>query len=117
MDSLPSALNLTVQGNLDGLGLDDRISTGRVNIGRRTDPDPLLDVCGRLSDAVYDWWHERPPPLVYRTRSAPSQGRSIAFTQTTSGRAVTVGRLRDATAFHVYLVLRAGFTVPPAWLA
>jgi hypothetical protein len=117
LDSLPSALNLTVQANLDALGLDDRVSTGRIDVGRRPDPDPLLETCGRLADAVYDWWRERPPPLLYRARSAPSRGRSIAFTQTACGRVVSVGRLRDATALHSYLVLRAGFTVPTAWLA
>ena len=114
---MPSALNLTVQANLDVLGLDDRVSTGRINAGRRVDPDPLLEACGRLTDAAYDWWQQRPPPLVYRTRSSPSHGRSIAFTQTACGQVASVGRLRDATALHVYLVLRAGFTVPPAWLA
>ncbi len=117
LDSIPSALNLAAQANLDALGLDDRVSTGRIDVGRRADPDPLLETCGRLADAVYDWWNGHPPPLVYRTRTAPGQGRSIAFMQSACGRVVTAGRLRDATALHVHLVLRAGFTVPTAWLA
>jgi hypothetical protein len=32
-------------------------------------------------------------------------------------RVVSARRLRDAIALHAYLVLHAGFTVPPEWLA
>lgn len=117
LSSMPSVLNLTHQANLDALGLDDRISTGRIALGARTDPDSLLDASGRLADAVYDWWEQDPPPLVYRTRSTPAQGRSIAFTQGAGGHVVSTGRLADATALHVHLVLRAGFTVPNRWLS
>ncbi len=113
---MPSALHLTRQSNLDVLGLDDRASTGRIEVGGRADPDPLLDICGALADALYDWWDTSPPPLVYRTRSMPGAGRSIAFTQSGAGKVVSVGRLRDATALHVYLVLQTGFSVPEAWL-
>ena len=114
--AMPAGLHLTHQGILDALGLDDRVSTGRVDTGRRRHPEPLLDTCGRLADAVYDWWDGRPPPLVYRTRTMPEVGRTIAFTEWTSPRVVSADRLRDATALHTYLVLRAGFTVPQEWL-
>jgi hypothetical protein len=110
------ALHLTHQVNLDALGLDDRVSTGRITVESRSDPDPLLETCGRLADAVYDWWAGRPPPLVYRTRSAPERGRSIAFAHGAMPPVLSVGRLRDATRLHAFLVLRAGFTVPEGWL-
>ena len=35
--------------------------------------------CGRLVDALYDWWSGQPPPIVYRARTTPV-GRSIACT-------------------------------------
>jgi hypothetical protein len=46
----------------------------------------------------------------------PEVGRTIAFTEWTSPRVGSAGRLRDATALHTYLTLRAGFTVPESWL-
>jgi hypothetical protein len=116
LESMPSGLRLTRQTTLDALSLDDRVSTGRIDVGGRRRLDPLLDTCGRLADAVYDWWDGRPPPLVYRTRTMPEVGRTIAFTEWTSPRVVSAGRLRDATALHAYLVLGAGFTVPESWL-
>ena len=112
----PAALHLTHQANLDALGLDDRVSTGRIQATGRVDPDPLLETCGALADAVYDWWGGTPPPLVYRTRSMPERGRSIAFTPTATLEVVSARRLRHATALHAFLVLRAGFTVPDTWI-
>jgi hypothetical protein len=120
LDGEPSALHLTHQANLDALGVDDRVSTGRIDLEgpgeSGGDPDPLLDTCGRLSDALYDWWSGEPPPLVYRARTSPS-GRNVVFTRTADLSVGAAGRLRDATALHVHLVLRAGFTVPERWLA
>jgi hypothetical protein len=113
---LPPALHLTRQSTLDALGLDDRVNTGRIDPAGRADPDPLLLVCGALSDAVFDWWKGRPPPLVYRTRTMPTLGRSVAFGQWASPAVAARGRLRQATALHASLVLRAGFVVPDAWL-
>jgi hypothetical protein len=72
--------------------------------------------CGRLADAVFDWWGHHPPPLVYRARSVPAR-RSIAFTATTQLETAQVNSLREATALHAHLVLQAGFTVPNKWLA
>jgi len=119
---MPASLDLTRQAVLDALGLDDRVSTGRIEAAGRADPDPLLETCGRLADAVFDWWQRHPPPLVYRTRSMPSIARSVAFTAPAAATAtaapavVSVRRLAEATALHAHLVVRAGFTVPPAWL-
>ena len=112
---MPPTLHLTHQATLDTLHLDDRISTGRIGPAGRADPDPLLERCGQLADAVYDWWDHQPPPIVYRSRTTPT-GRNVAFTATASPQAVTARRLRDATALHVHLVLRLGFTVPAEWL-
>jgi hypothetical protein len=116
LGAMPAGLRLTHQTILDALGLDDRVSTGRIDVSRRRQPDPLLNTCGRLVDAVYDWWDGHAPPLVYRTRTMPEVGRTIAFTEWTSPRVVSAGRLRAATALHAYLVLGAGFTVPESWL-
>lgn len=116
LDDMPSALHLTHQANLDALGVDDRVNTGRIDVDRGDDPDPLLDTCGRLMDAFYDWWNGRPPPIVYRARTSPS-GRSVVFTATAQAKVDSAEPLRDATALLVYLVMHAGFTVPGDWLA
>jgi hypothetical protein len=116
-DPMPPALHLTHQTNLDVLDLDDRVSTGRIVTAGRVDPDPLLETCGRLADAIYDWWRGLPPPLLYRSRTVPATGRSVAFTQSSSVPTVSIGRLRDARTLHAHLVLRASFTVPPDWIA
>jgi hypothetical protein len=113
---MPLSLYLTHQSNLDALGVDDRVNTGRLTGERDEDADALLDTCGRLIDALYDWWNGQPPPIVYRSRTTPV-GRNIAFTASTEPEVHAVGHLRDATALHAHLVLRAGFTVPSEWLA
>lgn len=114
LDGTPSALHLTRRSILDALGLDDRVSTGRLHeLG--VFGDPLLAAAQELSDAVYDWWDTSPPPLVYRTRSTPS-ARSIAFTRTVSWDTTSSGLLRDAVGLLVQIVTRHGFTVPDHWL-
>jgi hypothetical protein len=84
-------------------------------VNRRQESDHLLDTCSGLADALYDWWDARIPPIVYRARTSPS-GRSLAFAATVGPEIVAARPLRDAIALHVYLVLRAGFTVPNQWL-
>lgn len=111
LQASPPALHLTHQNNLEALGLDDRLSTGRLD----QEPDPLLDASQALSDAIYDWWNAAPPPLVYRTCSMPS-ARSIAFTATTSWDTITTRRVREATLLLTHLVIRRDFTVPQPWL-
>ena len=88
-------LALTHQANLDTLGLDDRVSTGRIDVSGRIDPDPLLDTCGHLGDAVYDWWNGSPPPLLYRSRTTPGVGRNIAFTHTARWSVIAARPLRQ----------------------
>jgi hypothetical protein len=116
LGDLPPALHLTRQVVLDALGLDDRISTGRIDMASRKDPDPLLDRCGALADAVHDWWGGAPPALVYRSRPTPAAGRSAAVTPPSVPPVRQARPLREATALHVHLVLRAGFVVPESWL-
>lgn len=111
----PSALHLTHQANLDALGVDDRINTGRLDAGLGDDGDPLLELCQQLSDRVYDWWDGRPPPIVYRTRHMPA-ARSMAFTKHVTWGTVRSRPLREATALLVELVTHHGFDVPSAWL-
>lgn len=116
LDGLPAAVHLTRQATLDALGLDDRVSTGRLDVDRRLAPDPLLATCGQLADRLYDWWDGRPPPLVYRTRTMPAEGRSLAFGRHSPYRVRSARPLREATALCAWLVLHAGFTVPEGWL-
>ena len=115
LEGPPAALHLTHQANLDVLELDDRVNTGRLDRPLPEGGDPLLTVSQQLSDAVFDWWDSVPPPLVYRTRSVPT-ARSMAFTQSCAWHEVGSGRLRDATALLVELVVVHGFDVPAAWL-
>lgn len=114
LDGSPSALHLTRRSTLDALGLDDRVSTGRLD-GADRRGDQLLGIAQRLSDAVYDWWDQKPPPVVYRTRSTPS-ARSIAFTRAVGWDTTHSGLLRDAIGLLVELVMRHKFTVPDHWL-
>lgn len=115
LDGPPPALHLTHQVNLDTLGLDDRVNTARLDQPLSGTGDPLLAVGQQLADAVYDWWTEKPPPIVYRTRSVPA-ARSIAFTRSCMWNQVSVGNLRDARALLVSLVTHHGFDVPETWL-
>jgi len=110
---MPLSLYLTHQTNLDALGVDDRVSTGRLAGDRDEDADPLLDTCGRLIDALYDWWGQ-PPPIV---PGPPRSGAASRSRAPRKQRFMMSGQLRDATALHAHLVPRAGFTVPNEWLA
>ena len=67
-------------------------ATGRIDVSGRIDLDPLLDTCGHLGDAVYDWWNGSPPPLLYRSRTTPGVGRNIAFTHTARWSVIADGR-------------------------
>jgi hypothetical protein len=116
LTAMPRSLHLTREANLGALKLDDRVSTGRINVATRLHAHPLLETCGQLADAVFDWWDARPPPLVYRARTAPSVGRTIAFTEPAEPTILRAHRLREAKVLHAHLVLQAGFSVPPAWL-
>lgn len=110
----PSALHLTRQVNLDALGLDDRISTGRLDTPGPTG-DPLVATCQQLADLAYDWWQGEPPPIVYRTRSVP-RARSLAFSSNIPWDQTDSAPLRNATALLAQLALHHGFIIPDPWL-
>lgn len=109
-----AALHLTRRQNLDALGLDDRVSTGRLD-DVAPGGDPLLSIGQALADAVFDWWDARPPPLVYRTRTTPA-ARSLAFGSHIAWASRAARPLREAPGLLVALVTRHGFTVPDHWL-
>ena len=113
-DPARTALHLTHQQNLTALGIDDRISTGRLH-GQPAHGDSLLRTSQELSAAVHVWWDGNPPPLVYRTRSIPQQ-RSMAFTERLGWRRVDAMPLRDATRLLADLIRHHQFTIPDDWL-
>ena len=115
LEGPPPALHLTHQANLDALGLDDRVNTGRLDQPLPGSIDPLLAISQQLADAVYDWWGGTPPPIVYRTRSVPA-ARSIAFTRSCAWDRVGGRKLQDAKALLVSLVTDHGFDIPNRWL-
>lgn len=108
-----AALPLTWQVNLDALGFDDRINTGRID-GPSASGD-VLTAGQELSDAVHHWWHGAPPAILYRTRSHPS-ARSLAFTESAGLEVVSARPLAEATLLLAGLVARHGFVVPDRWL-
>lgn len=63
-------LDLRTEANLDALGVDDRISTGREGEVWRT--------AHRLSDAARRWWSDL-DGLLYRSRTTPSSSVNLAF--------------------------------------
>jgi hypothetical protein len=108
-------LDLTSERVLDALGLDDRISTGRLpRIRIPGQPDPFLDACGQLTDLVADWWDDV-HAIRFRSRTTPTQ-TNVAFCQHADLEPDAVP-LADATDVLVRAVLGDGFSVPGAWLA
>ena len=108
-------LDLTSETVLDTLGVDDRISTGRLpQIRTRERPDAFLDACGRLTDLVADWWDDV-HAIRYRSRATPSQ-TNVAFCQHADLEPDVVP-LEAATDVLVRAVLGDGFSVPVSWLA
>ncbi|UQX12083.1 RES domain-containing protein [Candidatus Mycobacterium methanotrophicum] len=97
-------LDLRTEANLDVLGVDDQISTGRHS--------DVWQTCHRLADAVKRWW---PPPdtldaLAYRPRTTPETSVNYAFfaPEAFSASSRPVEARVDVLT---NLVLRHGFTV------
>ena len=108
-------LDLTSEMVLDALGIDDRISTGRLPQVRTAErPDPFLDACGRLTDLVADWWDDV-HAIRYRSRTTPSQ-TNVVFRQHAELDPDAVP-LAAATDVLVRAVVGDGFSVPVSWLA
>lgn len=95
-------LDLRTEANLDALGVDDRVSTGR--------EAEVWDACHRLADTTGAWWGDDLDGIVYRSRTTPASSANLAFFSTAPFRA-TSARLGDSTAELVELVLDHGFTV------
>jgi hypothetical protein len=108
-------LDLTSEIVLDALGIDDRISTGRLpQVRTAKRPDPFLDACGRLTDLVADWWDDV-HAIHYRSRTTPSQ-TNVVFCQHAELDPDAVP-LAAATDVLVRAVVGDGFSVPVSWLA
>jgi hypothetical protein len=100
-------LDLRTEANLDALGVDDRISTGREAV--------VWAACHALADAVCRWWTD--PGLdgiLYRSRTTPATSANLAFWSLdpfrSSGR-----RLERCPAELADLVLAHGFTIGFDW--
>jgi hypothetical protein len=65
------ALDLRQERVLDGLQLDDQISTSRA--------DPWWDAAHRLTDAARHWWGHRVEGIVYRSRTTPETSTNLAL--------------------------------------
>jgi hypothetical protein len=94
-------LDLRSESNLDALGADDRLNTGR--------EAAVLDACHRLADCCRLWWPDL-DGLLYRPRTTPESSANLAFF---GSEPFTVEPRRlDACAAELdELVLRHGFTV------
>lgn len=94
-------LDLRTEANLDALGMDDRISTGREAV--------VWAAAHRLADSARGWWDDL-DGLIYRSRTTPSTSVNLAFFSL--GPFATESRaLVDATDILAELVLGHGFTV------
>jgi hypothetical protein len=94
-------VDLRTEANLDALGVDDRISTGR--------EDKVWTACHDLVDAMRRWSPDL-DGLVYRSRTTPATSTNVAFFSL-EGLAATSTLLRDCGAELHDLVLTHGFTV------
>lgn len=95
-------LDLRSEANLDALGVDDRISTGR-------EPE-VWAACHRLTVALRAWWGDGLDGIVYRSRTTPASSANLAFFATTAFE-LHSRRLADAADVLTRLVLDHGFTV------
>jgi hypothetical protein len=95
------ALDLRTEVNLDALGVDDRISTGR--------EVEVLRACHQLSVTVRAWWPDL-DGLLYRSRTTPETSANLAFFSL-DAMAATGRPLRKCVAELDELVLVHEFTV------
>ncbi|HEX4865194.1 MAG TPA: RES domain-containing protein [Acidimicrobiales bacterium] len=94
-------LDLRTESNLDALGADDRINTGK--------EDAVLGACHRLADCCRLWWPDL-DGLIYRPRTTPESSANLAFFGSEAFR-FTSRRLDSCTAELDELVLRHEFTI------
>ena len=94
-------LDLRTESNLDALGVDDRINTGR--------EAGVVDACHRLADCCQEWWADL-DGLLYRSRTTPESSANLAFFDSEPF-TITSQRLHSCPDELDELVLRHGFTV------
>jgi hypothetical protein len=94
-------LDLRTEANLDALGVDDRISTGR--------EAEVQGACHRLSVAARTWWPDL-DGLLYRSRTTPETSTNLAFFSL-DGMIATARPLRTCVAELDDLVLLHEFTI------
>ncbi len=94
-------LDVRTEANLDALGVDDRISTGR--------EVEVLHACHQLSVAAREWWPDL-DGLIYRSRTTPETSANLAFFSL-DAMAATGRPLRTCVGELDQLVLLHEFTV------
>ncbi|HUE60730.1 MAG TPA: RES family NAD+ phosphorylase [Acidimicrobiales bacterium] len=94
-------LDLRTESNLDALGVDDRINTGR--------EASVVEACHCLADCCREWWTDL-DGLLYRSRTTPESSANLAFFD--SKPFTITGRRLDSCVDDLdELVLRHGFIV------
>lgn len=96
-----TVLDLRTEANLDALGVDDRISTGR--------EAAVWAAAHRLAGSARGWWDDL-DGLIYRSRTTPSTSANLAFFSLEPFAAASRA-LVDATDVLTELVLNHGFTL------
>lgn len=94
-------LDLRTESNLDALGVDDRINTGR--------EEAVFAACHRVADCCRLWWSDL-DGLLYRSRTTPESSANLAFFGSEVFQ-ISSRRLESCTAELDDLVLRHEFTV------
>lgn len=96
-------LDLRSERNLDALGLDDQISTGR--------SPGVWAACQHLADLTGSWYGERCQGIVYRSRTTPQRSANLAFFAHAPLRAARLGPLGAQHGLLAACVLSDGFAV------
>lgn len=94
-------LDLRTESNLDTLGVDDRINTGK--------EEAVLSAGHRLADCCRSWWPEL-DGILYRSRTTPESSANLAFFRSDAF-TFTSRRLDGCTEELDDLVLRHEFTI------
>ena len=94
-------LDLRTEANLDALGVDDRISTGRES--------QVWTASHRLAGRLRTWWSDL-DGIIYRSRTTPASSVNLAFFASTPFRAES-RFLAHAPELLSALVLDHGFTI------
>lgn len=98
-------LDLRQDRNLDALGLDDQVNTGRA--------PGVWQACQLLADLIHTWYGDTLGGIVFRSRTTPQHSANLAlFEHALPGLTPhDRGALRDQEALLTSCVLSDGFTV------